>query len=227
MRAKQASMLQSLRSARDFLDDHADKLAGVVNSGARKKLDEAIAELEDHASTQSASLTDAMTSTRQKGKLRQALILHHMAPIARIAEADLPNNEETLPLRMPAPRLNTVKLAAAAEGMGKAAAKYADTFTATGLPADFVDRLNAAARAMVGALGNRTRNRGIRKGATSGLKTKIVHGRKIGRIVDAFVQSALADDKVLLANWNTVRRVELAPAGRSAADPAPAPSPTL
>lgn len=44
-------MLESLRAVQTFLDAHADKLDGVVKTGARQRLSDAIAALQGHAKT--------------------------------------------------------------------------------------------------------------------------------------------------------------------------------
>jgi hypothetical protein len=48
-------MLESLRSVEHFLDENADKLASVVNTGARQRLTAAITDLSAHASEQTGS----------------------------------------------------------------------------------------------------------------------------------------------------------------------------
>jgi hypothetical protein len=78
-----------------------------------------------------------------------------MAPIARIAAADIPNLPELSPLRMPRGKPTAEKLASFAYGMGAAAAPFADTFTKAGLGADFVAQLSAAADAVVGVVATR------------------------------------------------------------------------
>lgn len=211
MRTKQGSTLQSLRAAQTFLDTHAERLGGIVRTGARKDLDDAIIELTSHASAQTGSFLQSKGSTQQAIALRKALLRDHMAPIARIAAANLPSTPAVKPLRMPRGRPTAEQLAAAAEGMGDAAAPFAATFTRAGLPEDFVARLKAAAAAMLDALGDRTQSRGQIKGATTGLKGKLSDGRKIVRVLDSFVQIALQDDPALLAEWNVVKRVRLTP----------------
>jgi hypothetical protein len=130
-----------------------------------------------------------------------------MAPISRIARSDLPQTPEIEPLKMPRGRPTIEKLSAAAFGMAKAATPFASVFIAAGLPADFVARLDAAADALVVSLSDRAQSQGKRSGATKGLKSQLVSGRKIVHILDAFVKSALKDDPALLANWNAVKRV--------------------
>jgi hypothetical protein len=209
-------MLESLRSVEQFLDENADKLANVVNTGARQRLTAAIADLSAHASEQTGSNLAAQGATQKKEALRQALIRDHMAPIARIAAADIPNLPELSPLRMPRGKPTAEKLASYAYGMGAAAAPFTDTFTKAGLGADFITQLNSAADAVVAVVANRTNSRGKRRGATDGLKARLTEGRRTVHILDALVKSALKDDRALLGNWNLVKRVTKTSSGRPA-----------
>ena len=210
-------MLESLRSVEHFLDENADKLASVVNTGARQRLTAAITDLSAHASEQTGSNLAAQGATQKKEALRLALLRDHMAPIARIAAADIPNLPELSPLRMPRGKPTAEKLASFAYGMGAAAAPFADTFTKAGLAGDFVAQLSAAADAVVGVVANRTTSRGKRRGATDGLKARLTEGRQVVHILDALVKSALKDDPALLGNWNLVKRVTKSSPGRPAA----------
>lgn len=211
MQTRQGSMLQSLRNVETFLDQHADVLGGVVQSGTRQKLAEAIAALSTHVSAQSGSSLASRGATQRHYAQRQALIRDHMAPVARIAAADLPHTPELAPLRMPAHNAPAEKLAAAAYGMAGAAKPFASVFTAAGLSADFVEQLAAAADAMTASLDERAQSRSARSGATTGLKARLSAGRRIVHVLDAFVRTALKDDPALLSAWNTVKRVRVIP----------------
>jgi hypothetical protein len=224
-------MLESLRSVEQFLDTNADKLAGVVNTGARQRLTDAIAGLSSHAGEQTGNTIAAKGATQKKANLRLALIRDHMAPIARIAAADLPHTPELAPLKLPRNRPTAPKLAALAHGMAVAAAPFADTFTKAALPADFIAQLNSAADALVDVVVGRTNTRGKVRGATKGLKATLNEGRNVVHILDALLQSTLKDDPALLANWKLVRRVTKtspgrAPAAAASTTPSTAPNPT-
>src|SRR5437588_12200118 len=65
MKTTQGTMLQSLRAVQVFLDQNAERLAGVVKSGTRQKLDDAIAELSGHVSTQTGSHLAAQGATQK------------------------------------------------------------------------------------------------------------------------------------------------------------------
>ncbi len=226
LQTAQGNMLQSLRAVQAFLDQNASLLGDIGKTGARQQLDAAVEQLSAHASDQSGLNLAAQAATKRHDTLRQVLIRDHMAPIARIARADLPPTPSIEPLRMPKVRLTSEKLAAYAAGMGKAAAPFASVFVAAGLPDDFIAQLDAAAEAMSAAVDQRMQSRGQRGGATQGLKAKLSRGRKIVHVLDSFVQKALQDNQSLLTNWNIVKRVQRsAPGPVPFAAPAPAPVP--
>ena len=208
MQTMQGNMLLSLRNVSEFLDQHADKLPGVTPSGARQRLTDAIVQLDSHASEQTGGNLGSKGATQKHRTLRLALIRDHMLPVARIAAADLPDTPELQPLRMPAGRPTSPKLAAAAHGMAETAAKFTSVFTRAGLPDDFIAQLTGASDAMIASLGERTKNRVTRRGGTQGLKTKLQSARKVVGVLDAMVKSALAGDDVLLASWKTAKRVQ-------------------
>jgi hypothetical protein len=207
MQNTQGNLLQSLRAVKEFLNDNAQQLGDVVTTGTRAKLDQIIAALENHVAEQAGSVLAASRASRKRAELRTVLLRDHMAPIARIAQADLPHIAGNDVLRLPRTNVSTERLAAAAEGMAREAAPYVDHFVQAGLPADFIARLTAAAEAMVQSVNERVTSRGRRSGATKGLKTTLQSARKLVHVIDAFVASTLANDPALLANWKRVKRV--------------------
>jgi hypothetical protein len=225
MQTRQGTMLDSLQNVQAFLDKNAEKLSGVVKTGARQMLADAIEALATHASDQSSSQVASEGAPRKQLALRQALVRDHMQPIVRIARADLPPTPEVEALRIPRGKPTPQRLAAAAHGMAKAARPFTAQFIAAGLPADFIEQLNSATEAMIASGHDRQQNRGVRSGATVGLGAKLTAGRKIVHVLDAFVTTALQDDAPLLASWNAVKRVRRASSG-SAPTPTPTPAPT-
>lgn len=222
MQTVQGNLLQSLRAVEEFLDVNAATLDGVVKTGTRQKLGETIAALEMYVAEQAGSSLASQGATQQNRALRLTLVRDHMAPIARLVEADLPPAHQVDALRMPQQSWSIERLAAAAHGMAQAAAPYSDEFVRAGLRPDFVTRLTAAADAMVEAVSERAQSRGRLSGATKGLKTTLTAGRKLVRAIDAFVASELADNPALLANWKRVKRVRKVPVRSDAAgNPAP------
>ena len=226
MQTAQGNMLDSLRNVKTFLDDHATLLAGVVKTGTRNSLLEAIANLAAHQDTQAGSNLAAKGSTQVQHALRQTLLKDHMSVISRIARASLPNTPAIEPLRMPRGKPSLSKLASDAYGMASAAEAHTDVFVAAGLPDDFVTQLRSAADAMIGAGTDRSASRGRRGGATKGLKSQLTAGRRIVGVLDAMVKTALRHDPALLANWNIVKRVARVTSKSTTTTPAPAPAPT-
>jgi hypothetical protein len=208
MQTSQASMLASLTNVQHFLDEHAAKLGGLATGPARTRLDDVVKELTAHVAEQSGSDFAAQGLTKKQRSLRQALIRDHMAPISRIARADLPDTPEVHPLKMPRGNPGTGKLVSHARGMAKAALPFSNVFVLGGLPADFTVRLDAATDALLQAGSDRSRNHGRRGGATKGLRQRLSAGRKIVRVIDALVKSVAATDPVLVADWNIVKRVQ-------------------
>jgi hypothetical protein len=226
MHSAQGNMLQSLRAVEEFLDANANKIDGIVNTGTRRKLAETIGSLQTYVAEQAGSNIAAQGATQRTQKLRRALVRDHMAPIARIAQADLPPTVPELEaLRAPRSNDSIERLAAAAYGMAAAATPFADTFVKAGLAPDFIAKLSAAADAMLQSVSERAQNRGKWSGATKGLKTTLSSGRKLVTVIDAFVESALVNDPALLANWKRVKRVKKVPARANGAPALPA-SPT-
>lgn len=207
MEAYQANLLQSLRAVEEFLSSNADRLDGVVNTGARQKLTETIAALDAHVVEQAGSTLVSQGATRRNRALRHALVRDHMAPIARMARAQLPPVPEGDALRAPRPSWSIERLHAAAHGMAEATAPHRAEFVMAGLREDFVEALTAAADAMVESVSDRAQSRGRVSGATKGLRTSLASGRKLVGVIDALLASVLAEDPALLASWKSVKRV--------------------
>jgi hypothetical protein len=222
MQTTQAAMLASLTNVQKFLDTHAAKLGDVAAGAARKRLDGIVAELTAHVADQSGGHFAAQGFTKKQRALRTALMRDHMAPIARIARADLPDTPEVHPLRMPRGNPGTGKLVSQARGMSQAAQPFTETFILGGLPADFVSRLDLAIDALLQAGTDRSRSQGRRGGATSGLRQRLSAGRKVVSVLDALIRSAAVGNGALLSDWAIVKRVQRAGARSGAAVPAAA-----
>ena len=207
MQTRQGVVLESLRSVEKFLDDNAERLADVVDTGARRKLDELLAELATHATDQVGDNLGSQGAMKMTRMLKRRLRRWHMRPIARIARSDLPVTSAVEPLKMPKGKPTAERLVAYAEGMAQAAAPFSDTFVSAGLPSDFIARLKAATNALRAAVNDRLQHRGRQVGATTGLKQKLSSARKLVHVLDVFVETALDGDDALLAGWNMVKRV--------------------
>ena len=208
MNTTQTRVLASLRTADAFLDDNAARIAGKLKPALRARLTVAMTGLASII-TEQQSLTRAVTgSARDRAATRTALVRDHMAPIARVAKLELSSTPAIAQFTLPKTRLSTEKLAAAANGMAKAAVPYTDVFIAAALPDDFVAQLTAATDAMLTFNQQRAANANRRTGMTSGLGAKLKEARVIVRAVDAIVRSVLKDDPILHATWESASRVQ-------------------
>src|SRR5581483_8817078 len=72
----------------------------------------------------------------------------------------------------------------------------------------------------------RTNSKGAVRGATVGVKAALTPGHKLIDVLDSFVKTALANDPVLLAARDTVKRVQLLNGRPTAKTSAPAPAST-
>ena len=211
MQTLDGRVLESLRASAGVIDTHEEQLPGVAASGQRKKLDQLITEIDAHVTAQAGSDLAAKGATKKHQSLREVLLRDHMAPVARIAQAELPNDPELEALKMPLGKPSIERLRAAALGMAKAAEPFADVFVKSGLPSDFIAQLVASANATVATIGNRKQSKVNRIGATKGIRTTLSQARKTVRALDALVTSAAKDDPALLAAWKSAQRVELLP----------------
>ena len=211
----QGYMLEALRNVQVFLDDNHHRLPGINDTGARKRLDEILGDLNHHAKSQAGHKLMAEGETCAQRELRRVLLRDHMLPIARIAKVHRTEMPELHPFRMPAKRIAVERLVAEAHGIAKETRQYHEAFTSLGMPDDFADRLEAAATALAAATDVRAQYRGRRTAATAGIAVALADGRRIVNVLDAFVRRAVQDDPILLASWKQGKRVQRVPRRRS------------
>ena len=224
MLIRQNMVLDTLRRVQDFLDRN-DGVLGVINkSGARKSLDAIVAQLSTHAVNQDAGLVNSKGETAKQRAARLALRTH-MRPVAAVAKAKLRDVPEFKVLTLPDIRINTNRLVAAAGAMADAATPHTQVFIDSGLPADFVPQLLAAADEVKASIDVRAKSRGRRVGATAGLSAEDKKGRHALAILDTLVVPMLGTNDQLLAEWRSLKRVDHKP-GPAIGNTPPAPTPT-
>jgi hypothetical protein len=213
-----AYRLAALRGAQQFLADHADRLARVAQTGACRRLYSILADLSMLVTEQAAATLQMRGATRRLHALRRRLMEDHLAPISSIARADLTRAPELAPFRLPRGTPSVERLAGIAHGMARAAAPHAAIFIEAGLPHDFLDRLDAAADAIIEARSARDACRNRVRAATAGIRFRLAEGRRIISVLDTFVRSESRDDDELRAAWLSVRAVPALPGRRRSRD---------
>ena len=231
MNTNQSYVLASVRNAAAFLDQHAELFAGRIKPAFRTRLTTALANIEATIAEQQGLTRKVKGNAEDRAARRTVLVNEHMAPIARVARLELPNNPSIGQFGMPSARLSTEKLAAAASGMAEAALPFRDIFTAEALPEDFITQLTEARDAMLGSSQQRAAHASQRKGATTGLRTQLTEARAIVHAIDALVRPVIKGDPTLLASWKSISRVQkprtTAPLAKTPAPAVPTPQATL
>ena len=179
-------------------------------------LDEVVAHLTTHSSSQAASRRLGLAETERQGTLRRRLREQYLLPIARIAKATLggsPGIDKAT--RMPSPKLRTTALLAEAEAFREAAAPYEETFVRQGLAADFLAQLDAAIGDLRGAQQRQEKMHDRSVGAKAGLKNEIARGRQAVQMLDAIVKARFAGNTEVLERWQSAKRVKGVSGGSS------------
>ncbi len=200
-------MLLSLYAVDVFLDANEQRLPATTSTGMRETFRRKLAEVELHVQTQSGSPLMAEGLTRAKETKREALLRDHLAPIARVAKLESAKIPTLAAVKMPRGTPGTGKLLAHAAGMANVAQDYAEVFVAAGLPATFIEDLNAAIDDILTTVTARTEKRGARSGATKGLSASLIACNKYKAVLDAFIEREARGNSPLLRNWRTVKRV--------------------
>jgi len=227
MKARQGNTIETLRHVQQFLDANAAVLGAVPTSGARTDLDAALASLTAMAVSQEQGTVQAQGETTKQQTLRTTLVKTYMAPIAAIAKAKLATVPEFSAFKLPKPNARAQRLLTAAAAMGNAAAPYAATFIAQGLPQDFVAELAAAADAFRASIDGRKAFKTESVGATAGAAAEASTAVRVIKVLDTMVTPLLAGDPKLLAKWNDVKRITTkTSSGSATASPTPSPAPS-
>jgi hypothetical protein len=229
----QELILEALRRIQRFLDDNDATLGAVNQSSARKRLDDTVTQIGSHAVAQVAGRRGSEGETAKQRALRESLRKDHMRPVAVIAGQNLREQPEFKLLRMPPWNVRGARLTAAANDMANAAEKFTDLFVQEGLPSDFVVQLRTAANELDQSIDARGQSRGVRAGATEGLKAESKRARGLIRVLDSLVRPKLGTNDELLRQWQVASHVQRArttqsttPAAGTSTTPAPVATPS-
>lgn len=193
----QATQLQSLRAAQQFLDAHCPRIGAINCSGARRRMDALVTQVEQSLTMQEAAMIAGRGETRRYQQLRRALLALHMAPIDAIAHGELASTPEVSAASIPRGNPSAARLAAAARGMAQVVTPHAPIFIEAGLRTDFVARLLAAADAMQASFDTRVRWTRERRIATSSVAQHLRGGRQQLHILGSLLRSNAASATLL------------------------------
>jgi hypothetical protein len=187
------------------------------------QIDGVINELEGHAAKQSAGTLASREGTTLRAVARAALRedLEAISRTARAMSLSTPGLDDRF--RLPRNAGDQVLLAAA-RAFAQEAESLKVEFVRRGLPADFVEDLNADIEALEDAIDAGAQKSGARVAATVAIDDAIDRGTNAVRELDAVVRNVLRDEPAALAEWVSASHTERAPR-RAPAAPTPAPPP--
>jgi hypothetical protein len=202
-------VIEALDRVEEFLVANRETVASAISSVAHQNFTASRDRMVEHMKVQNEHTRSLRSGAATKRALRDRLVQDHMRPISIVARAQLPTVGEFNALMLPLANKQFVAFVAAGYGMAKAAKVHEATFLAAGFDATFIDQLVAATDALKQATAESSQKGALRVGATEGLKTESAIARYNLRLLDAFIRRAIKD-RVVLAQWRTIRRVAAA-----------------
>jgi hypothetical protein len=213
MLARQRQAIEAYQRVQAFLNDHPPpESPGYAKQ--KRSFDVVVARLVNHAANQVTGRRMRHAEVARQVAVRRTLREEHLSPIAQIARATLahaPGIDKAL--RMPDYYIGPLKLLAEARAMREAAKLYEEQFMKAGQPDDFLERLDRAIEALRQSVISNSRELGRQMGATAGLEMEIRRGRRLVDIIDTIVRDAFYDDKAIMAEWRTAKRVRRVASG--------------
>jgi hypothetical protein len=206
MQSRQGQLIDTARNVQAFLDENA-AVIGPNISGVRANLDDAVSQLNTMAVTQSGGKIKSKGATARQKSVRASLRANFMKPVADIAKLKLGSVPEFGAFVLPPIQLGATQLVAAAYAMADAAQLYQATFTAVGMPADFIPNLRAAADAVTASMNARQAHVGTSTSATQGIQDQEKRVRALFKLINALVVPKLGDDVVLLHKWRATKAI--------------------
>lgn len=206
MQSRQGQLIDTARHVQAFLDENA-AIIGPTIAASRSNLDDAVAQLNVMAVTQSGSKIQSKGATARQKSLRRTLRTIFMKPIADVAKLKLGDVPEMGALVMPAKQLGSTQLVAAAHGMANAAQLHQPVFADVGLPDDFITALRGAADAVTTSLDTRQVQVGLRTSATVGIVDQEKRVRSLFKLINALVVPKLGNNVVLLSKWKATKAI--------------------
>ena len=211
MHAIHEALLETLRAVQTFLDGVKALIAPINESGARKALDDVVEQLTMRSVDQNAGRVNGRGETTRQRKLRDALRIGQMKPIADIASVTLSEEPRLSDFVAPNARASSTHLIACAGAMADAAKAYQSVFTARGLPEDFIAQLQAASDALEESLSNRAQSLSRSRGATAAMSPLVKQGRGALRVLDSLMTRTLQPGDRVLGEWRAVKVIRTKP----------------
>jgi hypothetical protein len=214
MKVQQGRALQAFRRVQAWFAEHPEVLA---NSGSSKdalaKQLQALGQVVDSmtagATEQTTQKSQATLAAKDEKALRADVRSLHLRSIVNVAGALRGKVPGMGVFKLPSPGIRSENLLHAAQAVRTTADVYKDVFVEHGLPADFLDQLDAATSALKESVDARGIARSRITGASSTLASERSLGQQIVTMIDASLAHALKSESALLASWRQAKRVTL------------------
>jgi hypothetical protein len=214
MRMQQSRALQAFRRVLAWFVEHPEVLA---NSGSSKDalanqldaLKEVVDRMTAGATEQTTQKSQATLAAKDEQTLCADVRSLHLKSIVTIATGLRGRVPGMGVFKLPPPSLRSENLLHAAQALRTAAGVYKDVFVEHGLPADFLEQLDAATSALRGCVDARGIARSRIKGASTSLVSERSLGRQIVMMIDASLAHVLKSDSAMLSSWRQVKRITL------------------
>jgi hypothetical protein len=207
----ETSILEMFIRVHGFAAAHAGLFPAASHVGELfAAIGDIIAELRSHAASQSSTARSSKEGTTRKGVVLAALQddLEAMSRTARAIAITTPGLDDKF--RLPH-NVGAEKLIAAARASALDAEPMKAEFIKRGLPASFLDDLNAKIAEAEQLIESRDQQAGASVAATAAVDDVVTRGMKAVRELDAIVRNICRDDPAALAEWTSARHVERAP----------------
>ena len=210
MNAYQERVAQSFRRIEGWFVANPEYTASNASLGKQvEALGGIVSRLSDHAAAQDTQRSQSLLISKDELEKRREVLVHHMAPIAKVARALHGMVPGIGVLALPKGNLSAPEIIMAANAMAQKAEIYKDVLVDSGMPANIIERLQGAAAALKASMDGRGLARASRAAATKGVETELAMGRRIVAIIDAVITGEIRSDPSKLAEWQQLKRVEL------------------
>jgi hypothetical protein len=220
MKDSEIRQLDRSRRVRQF----ADALVPPLTHGSRAAeliaiVGDSSAQCTEQAARQDAAALDRQESTEQKEAAIKTL-LRQMKPVSQTARAmDKQSPGIADQFRMP-PDADE-KILNRARAYISAATLIPEQFTSRGLPANFLEEMQAAIDAVMAADARQSAALAAQVAATASLADALKREREAMRELDPIMRNLLRDDPAQLAAWESASRIERAPRRTKTQTPPP------
>ncbi|MDQ1612480.1 MAG: hypothetical protein QOG00_2411 [Pyrinomonadaceae bacterium] len=207
---------------REFAAAESARLAGNTFAGELfARLDTVLKGIDAQAAAQSSGKGASKQGT-SGARAQSDAVLAQLKAVRRTARA----MDQTMPgladkFRVPA-GLKRQEVLSLARAFAADAAPLKGEFVKRGLPANFLDALEAAADALEKSINEKMQSEGARVKATAAVGSLIEQGQEIKVELDALMRNVFAGDAATLAAWASASHIEHAPRKRKKVEAAPA-----